>query len=282
MLSNGKGAQIGRASPQRSYHPYGRSPPPRLRVLKFASFSKNRLFYQVLAMLPLNQLIVLQSINFLCSQILQVLPTFTFFPGLAIRHHFNSSITSTLHQMYAPGAYVPSLHMHSTDSKSPCLFILIHSRWQIKSASALAGFTRSSLYKPQPDPQTKASSLQLISKHLILSLTPNKHSMEGGHLRIFPVSLPPSMTYISLSPPMLLSMLEDKMPFFVVQDHLFGCFPHTIKISSPPPMNSINFSISFPYFPCLSIFPFLTWAMHFGEVNRGTWRKLLSNFMIVQ
>lgn len=47
MLSNGKGAQIGRASPQQSSHPHGRSPPPRSRVLKFASFSRNRLFYQV-------------------------------------------------------------------------------------------------------------------------------------------------------------------------------------------------------------------------------------------
>lgn len=199
--------------------------------------------------------------------------------------------------MFSPGAYIPSLDTHSADSKPPYLFLLIHHRWQIKSARALAGFTRN-LYKPQLDPQTKASNLQLTSQQLVLSPTPNKHSMEvtvncvnatetskwreGDRLRIFPVSLPSAMTCISPSPTIQLSMLEDKMPFLVVQDHLFGCFPHTIRISSLP-CEFHQLSYLFPIFPMSQyFFLFLTWALHLGDVKRGTWRELLSKFMIVQ
>lgn len=84
---------------------------------------------------------------------------------------------------------------------------------------------------------------------------------------------------MSLSPSILFSVLEGKMTllFEIIDLAVF-----LIQLGFlPSPLNSINYSISFPYFSSLRIpFSFSDCGHSLLECRKATKRKLLSNFTI--
>lgn len=76
----------------------GQLPTPMITNSEIHLFHQTQVFFftRYLSIFSLNRVFFLQSFNYPGSQILQVLPTFIFFPSLATKHHFNSFTTSAL------------------------------------------------------------------------------------------------------------------------------------------------------------------------------------------
>ena len=141
--------------------------------------------------------------------------------------------------------------------------------------------------------KTKFSNFQLIPK-LLHPLPPAQCSTEAtmnfttlietfkqkeqSHLRIFSFPFFP-ITNMSLSPSILLSVLEGKMTLLFEIINLAVFLIQLGFFSSP--MNSINYSITFPYFPSLRIpFSFSDRGYSLLECRKGSKRKLFSNFTV--